>query len=67
MRYYNEAKTTRTIQQKARWFTIIIMFLLISGIYFATSSSTKDLIPEPIKEWFKKDQPEPSKKPTRKA
>lgn len=53
MKYYNEAKTERSIRKKARIFTFVTMFILMSGLYFATSGSASELWEEEIKEWFK--------------
>ncbi len=55
MRYYNEAKKEQTIRRKARIFTFVTMFVLVSGIYFATSGMATDLWENEIKEWLKEE------------
>jgi len=66
MRYYNEAKTEQSIRRKARTFTFITMFVLVSGIYFTTSGIATDLWENEIKEWFK-DEVNEKEVPVKKA
>ena len=65
MRYYNEVKKEQTIRRKARIFTFVTMFILVSGIYFTTSGMATDLWENEIKEWIKEevnDKEAPTKK-----
>ena len=63
MRYYNEVKTERKIRRKATLFTFLIIFIVSSSIYFTTSSSGRQVLPDIIKEWMKEDKPEQVLKP----
>ena len=58
MRSYNIEKTEKITRSKAIFTTLLVHFALLYGLLYINGDTSKELLPEFVKEWVKGDKVE---------